>query len=89
MSTCPATPWLATLGQLLSGLSFRFLTCHARCRVRICTEVLYKLLPTVQLDYDLLYRLHCYSKKPQTQVHARERFISHSSPDLVGPLCSP
>lgn len=77
MSACPATPWLATLGQLLSGLRFRFLTCHARCRVRICTEALYKLLPTVQLDYGLLYRLHCYSKEtPNTGSCKGEVYFS-------------
>lgn len=53
------------------------------------TEALYKLLPTVQLDCDLLYRLRCYSKEtPNTGSHKAEVYFSLSL-DLLGLLCGP
>ena len=76
-------PGWSTLGQLLSGLNFRLLTCHTEvCHARTCMEALCKLSATVQLDFDLVYRLHCYNKEtPNTGLNKGEvSFSLHSSP---------
>lgn len=76
-------PGWSTLGQLPSGLSFMFLTCHTEvCHVRTCMEAPCKLSAAVQLGCGLVYRLRCYNKEtPNTGLNKGQvSFSLHSSP---------
>lgn len=83
MSACPAAPWLATLGQLLSRLSFLFLTCHTRCSVRYAQRCFISSCPLCSWAMIYCMGFAAVAKKPQPQVHARERFILQPRPGGV------